>query len=297
MKKMDRRHFLKTSGKMTLVGAAGLCIDPILSGILVGPSKMALASNPQAGFNVYNGVNPNAKDIVAHTFKDCLTKKWVPGICYKTSKPMVAVAAGTVTDTFDLASGSSIPFLDLEKEQNQEKGFLVRITHGNNCGSFYLHLRQPEVKFGQEIKRGQIIGYPDERWNMPRLALYSLGAEDMADPNNYGIDHGFMTYWDGAANLEIGMDEQNKRFETQQKLLYKIADMVEGPEKYTLLKKSHKGVVQYRWSMIEKFRCVEYKYRNEPETFPSLTKEQFKEMRKEFYRNQPIILTLPFKKG
>jgi hypothetical protein len=73
--------------------------------------------------------------------------------------------------------------------------------------------------------------------------------------------------------------------------------MVEGPEKYTLLRKKHKGMFQYRWSNIEKFRYIEYLYQKKPETFPSLTKEQFEEMRKEFYSNQPIILTLPFKKG
>ena len=73
--------------------------------------------------------------------------------------------------------------------------------------------------------------------------------------------------------------------------------MAEGPEKYTLLSKKHKAVKLFKWSNIEKFRYIEYLQQNKPETFPSLTKEQFSEMKKEFYYNQPIILTLPFKKG
>ncbi len=208
---------------------------------------------------------------------------------------MVAVAEGTVRDVFRVEDARR-PYVSLRAEQNDAKGFLVRVTHGNNYLSFYLHLKTPEVKFGQKMKRGQIIGYPDERWNMPRLSL-DAEQEDTIDPNYFGKDHGFMDYWDGATDLEIGKDEQNKRVEKQIQILNKIAGMVEGPEKYTLLRKKHEGVVLYKWSNIEKFRYIEYLHQNKPETFPSLTKEQFEEMRKEFYGNQPIILTLPFKKG
>jgi hypothetical protein len=73
--------------------------------------------------------------------------------------------------------------------------------------------------------------------------------------------------------------------------------MAEGPEKYTLFRKKHKGMFLSKWSPIEKFRNVEYLKKNKPQIFPSLTEEQFGEMKKEFYNNQPIILTLPFKKG
>jgi hypothetical protein len=97
--------------------------------------------------------------------------------------------------------------------------------------------------------------------------------------------------------LEVEQVEQNKRWETQQQILNKFAGMVEGPEKYTLLRKMHKGMQVCRWSPIEKFRYIEYLHQNKPETFPSLTREQFAEMKKEFYSNQPIVLTLPFKKG
>jgi len=295
MEEMNRRKFLRTSGKLTVAGVTALSFEPVLLGLMLDPNKLASASASQSEFNVYNDVNPNAKDIVAHTFRDCLARKWWPGVCYKTSKPMVAVASGTVTYVFKAEDTTSHPFENLREEQNPAKGFCVRVTTGNNYTIYYLHLKTPEVKFGQKIKRGEIIGYPDETWNMPRLVLNEIS--DQSDPNNYGVNHGFMNYWNGSTDLDIGKEEQEKRYEMQQQILNKIAGMAEGPEKYTLLRKKHTGMFLSKWSPIEKFRYVEYVYQNKPETFPSLAKEQFGEMRKEFYSNQPIVLTLPFKKG
>jgi hypothetical protein len=299
MGKMNRRKFLNTTGKIALAGTTALNIEAILS-FLPNPLKLAFASSSQSEFDVFNEINPNAKDLVTDTFKDSLAKNWLPGICYKTSKPMVAVAGGTVTEiitieeyTKDQIHASAIK-RTLSEEQNDAKGFLVTVIHGNNSAR-YLHLKEPEVKFSQKIKRGQIIGYPDERWNMPRLVFTDY--YDQSDPNNYGIKHSFMTYWDGSTDLDIGKAEQNKRVEKQIQILKNIAGMVEGPEKYTLLRKKHKGRFPCKWSPIEKFRYIDYLHQNKPETFPTLTKEQFGEMKKEFYSNQPIILTLPFKKG
>ena len=94
MERMNRRKFLKRTGKLTLAGTAALSIGPVISHFVPNSMKLAFASETQVEFDVYNDVNPNAKAIVAHTFKDCLAQKLWPGICYKTSKPMVAVAAG-----------------------------------------------------------------------------------------------------------------------------------------------------------------------------------------------------------
>jgi hypothetical protein len=295
MERMNRRKFLTTTGKLTLAGTTALSIGPAISHFVSNSMKLAFASETQVEFDVYNDVNPNAKAIVAHTFKDCLAQKWWPGICYKTSKPMVAVAAGTVTDVTYLADMTGYFYQTIVKERNQAKGFGVRVVTGSNYSSHYLHLKTPEVTFGQKINRGQIIGYPDKKWNMPRLVINEVG--DQVDPNNYGESHSYMNVWDGNIDLEVEKEEQNKRWETQQQILNKFAGMVEGPEKYTLLRKMHKGMQVCRWSPIEKFRYIEYLHQNKPETFPSLTREQFAEMKKEFYSNQPIVLTLPFKKG
>ena len=297
MEGMNRRKFLKTTGKLTLAGTAALSIGPAISTIVPYPLKLAFASSSQSEFNVYNDVNPNAKEIVTHTFKDCISQSLAPTICYKTPKPMVAVTEGTVVRIFNLPVPvqTIVGWLSFRDEKNDSKGVVVEIKHGNNYASVYVHLKQPKVKFGQKVERGQIIGYPDERWTMPRLGI--LIGHEFSDPNNYGVNHSFMTHWDRSADLKIGKEEQNKRYEKQQQILYNLGGMAEGPEKYTMLMKKHKGLFPYRWSHIEKFRYIEYLYQNKPETFPSLTKEQFGEMKKEFYSNQPIILTLPFKKG
>jgi hypothetical protein len=294
MERICRRKFLKKAGKLALAGTAAFSMGPTISHFVTNPLKLAFASETPTEFYVYNDVNPNSKDIVAHTFKDCLAKEWWPGICYKTSKPMVAAAAGTVTDVVEPENTTSHLYENIRKEKNPASGFLVKVNHGNNYRSYYLHLKAPEVKSLQKVKRGQIIGYPDKRWNMPRLVFR---GEDAHDPNNYGLNHDFMTYWDGNANLEIGKKEQNQRFENQKEILNKIAAIAEGSEKYDLLRKKHKGMYQYKWSSVEKFRYIEYLIQNKPETFPSLTKEQFEEMKAEFYSNQPIVLTLPFKRG
>jgi hypothetical protein len=293
MHKMNRRKFIKTTGKIALTGATALGIYPLLSGFVRDPLKMAFASDSLGGFNVYNGINSNAKDIVAETFKGCLSKGLSPGICYKTSKPMVAVADGTVIEIRKMDDLNNYYKTLFGKEKNDAIGYLVKVVHGNIM-SFYVHLKAPKAKMNQKVKRGEIIGYPDERWNTPRLLLW---IDDSTDPNNYGINHGFMTYWDGATDLEIGKVEQNKRLEFQQQILNKLGEMVEGPEKYDLYRKKHKGATICKWSRIEKIRYVEYLVQNKSETFTSLTKEQFSVMKKEFYSNQPIVLTLPFKKG
>jgi hypothetical protein len=292
MDKISRRDFLGKAGKTTLAfGTLSVLGSGLLGRIPFMPS-LAIAGKPKPEFDVYNDINPNAKDIVAHTFKDCLVKKWWPGICYKTDKPMVAVAAGTVTEIFNTSDTTGYLYQTIRKEQNQSKGFGVTVTTGNNYNSFYLHLTTPEVEFGQKITRGQLIGYPDERWNMPRLVVNE--AVDQIDPNNYGVNHSYMNYWDGKTDLDIGKEEQNKRYEIQQQILNKFAGMAEGPEEYTLLRKKHEGMQLSKWSPIEYLRYIEYLHQNKPETFPSLTKEQFGEMKKEFYSNQPIIFTLPF---
>jgi len=57
------------------------------------------------------------------------------------------------------------------------------------------------------------------------------------------------------------------------------------------------GYKPSKWSTVEKFRFFETLYDMHPQQFPNLSKEEFEARRKEFYQNQPIILTLPLKKG
>jgi hypothetical protein len=44
----------------------------------------------------------------------------------------------------------------------------------------------------------ELIGYPDERWNMPRLVFID---GDESDPNNYGMNHRLIQYLAFAEDL------------------------------------------------------------------------------------------------
>jgi len=297
MKTMNRRDFLKKTGKIAFASGAIFGLRAGLFGPNLITTKLALAEELNTKFNVFNAINPNVKSIQSHTYQDCLSQNYAPGICYKTTKPMVAVAKGTVTRIMELPTVSCL-WGSLGGNPDGAEGFIVVITHGRDYLSCYYHLQQLDVKFADKVERGQRIGFPDERWNIARL-LFKEGLGNPMDPDNFGTNHSFMTYWDGVTDLDIAKEEQDKRLERQKQLLDKLAGAYSGPEEYTLLRKKHKskdGTI-FNWSTIEKFRYIEYLHQNNPETFASLTKERFKEIRKEFYRNQPIVLTLPFKKG
>lgn len=292
MHAMNRRKFLKSTGILALLGTTAYSLKQVI--LSIAPNSISQAFNKywQTGFNVYNDANPNVKEIVAHTFKDCLSQGLAPSICYENSKPMVAAAKGMVTEVAGIEDVDSF-MKNQGADPIEAKGYFVKITHGTNFISYYYHLKKPEVKFGQIINRGERLGFPDERWNVPRL-LFLTECETLADPDNYGVNHSFMTYWDGVTDLDVSEEAQNKRLETQKEIQNKIAGLYSGSEKYTLLRKRRQ---RSKWGLIENFRYVEYLFKKEPQSFTSLTKEQFEDMRKEFYNNQPIILTLPFKKG
>jgi hypothetical protein len=297
MKAMNRRDFLKKTGKIAFASGAIFGLRAGFSGSNPIKTELALGEDSNNKYNVFNAINPNVKTIQSHTYKDCLSQNYGPGIIYKTTKPMVAVAKGTITRIMELPTVST-NWAALGGNPEGAEGLMIQITHGRDYRSSYFHLKQLDFKFADKVERGQRIGFPDDRWNIARL-LFMEGRANAMDPDNFGTNHSFMTYWDGVTDLNIIKEEQDKKLEYQKQLLYKLAELYSGPEKYTLLRKKHRskdGII-FNWSTIEKFRYIEYLQQNKPETFPSLTKEHFGEMKKEFYSNQPIILTLPFKKG
>jgi hypothetical protein len=50
-------------------------------------------------------------------------------------------------------------------------------------------------------------------------------------------------------------------------------------------------------SSIERFRFYEYLYDVNSQFFVELSSDEFTSMQTEFYANQSVILTLPFRKG
>lgn len=79
------------------------------------------------------------------------------------------------------------------------EGFMVQITHGRDYRSCYFHLKQPDVKFADKVERGQRISFPDDQWNIARL-LFMEGRANAMDPDNFGTNHSFMTYWNGVTD-------------------------------------------------------------------------------------------------
>ena len=165
MQEMNRRDFLKKIGKIAFASGtiAGLRADFFGSNPI--KTKLALGEDSNNKFNVFNAINPNVKSIQSHTYQDCLYQNYGPGICYKTTKPMVAVAKGTITRIMELPTVSG-NWAALGGNPEGAEGLMVQITHGRDYRSCYFHLKQLDVKFADKVERGQTIGFPDDRWNI-----------------------------------------------------------------------------------------------------------------------------------
>lgn len=101
MKTMNRREFLKKTGKIAFASGTIVCLRAAFCGPNPITTKQALGEDSNNKFNVFNAINPNAKSIQSHTYQDCLSQNYAPGICYKTSRPMVAVAKGQLQELWN----------------------------------------------------------------------------------------------------------------------------------------------------------------------------------------------------
>ena len=111
------------------------------------------------------------------------------------------------------------------------------------------------------------------------------------------IVNSYMNYWDGVTELPSGHDSK-KQYGVQLDKVNAFATLCKGKNVSNLseryhLKQASRG--RMSWSLIEQFRYLEHLYRTHPEYFTG-TPDQINSIRKEFYDNQPIVLTLPFKK-
>jgi hypothetical protein len=57
---------------------------------------------------------------------------------------------------------------------------------------------------------------------------------------------------------------------------------------------NRRGTAKARWSLVENMRYIECMYDREPDRFRGLTTDEFNKKREEFYKNQPLVLTIPF---
>jgi hypothetical protein len=252
---------------------------------------------------LYNGPNPNLKGPHYHfeTFKECLNKSVTPGVSYSApwGEVMVAVAPGVVQNIGEI-SGTGRPgggIITIGYVHNEQNGW-------PRYKSDFDHVGGSLVKVGQAVIRGQPICHVPMEYQKHVKLVFKEG-DTLADPDGYGRNHGYMTYAKGQEELdelfqknrEDYMKITSEKFSKQRKILDQFLESA-AQEKIRKTKWHNlEGYKPSDWSRIEQFCCLSTLYDMYPTQFPNLTQEEFEAMKKEFYANQPIILTLPFKKG
>ncbi|NIQ39592.1 MAG: peptidoglycan DD-metalloendopeptidase family protein [Proteobacteria bacterium] len=306
-KSLNRRCFIKHTAQAT----AGLAL---MIGGIGGVATCEAAANPGKQYKwsgdfdikkfdrwfmknrLYNAGNPNLKKFHAsqseYRFKASLAKKWKPGIGYTVpmGEIMVASAPGQVHQIKEM------PVV----HKGKASGLMVTLAHpgrGRLYFSYYAHLGSAVVQEGQEVNRGDPIGYVKRYRGLEvkeslRFAKLMLFHDDSwVDPDNYGLNHGYMTYQSDHQGIgEFSGIEMDKRCRNQLAIHNELSKL-SGIETFHW----HKKESRCSWSRVERFRFLECLYETNPELFPNLSKNEFQTKKKEFYDNQPIIMTLPFR--
>jgi hypothetical protein len=220
-----------------------------------------------------------------------------PGIDYNVPNGamMIAAAPGWVSNVKELRTGRA-------------GGIMVEVVHTPELYairgyiSYYAHLAHPYVGEGQFVRRGDAIGVVTEHREYAKLLFMEGGHYGRwVDPDNYGRQHSYMDYWDGSdsksdmSDLELIAARSKK-----QKAILKYfedarADCRDDPLYDPVFAKVH-GSNRAYWSVVEQYRYHECLYDIKPDIFPDVSKNECDALRKEFYENQPIVLTLPLTK-
>jgi hypothetical protein len=299
---MNRRDFLKLLG----LAAYGLGFGFGTTGCASFPKDVNWASVPDSEFTLekfddwfkyhklFNDVNPNLglnKTGIGGTFRNSITQGWSPGIAYNSS-PMIAVADGIVVSVHNMDTG-------------RLGGTAVSLGHPeggmNTMGleSRYVHLNTTYIKGGQEVLRGQPIGTADPGY--AKLMVTILG--NLVDPDNYGEGHTYMKYFDGVNNppvenpkVKIRKQRQicEELFQYAPKAGLSLRKFGRDPH-FSEINHPKRGTRYAHWDYVEMIRYMDELYKARPDYFPRLSPDKFAEFKKEFYANQPIILTLPLK--
>lgn len=261
-----------------------------------------------------NKINPFVRSPQSQlqSFQSSINNGFRPGVEYHTGgNPLRAVAGGIVHFVGELPSWAG-----------KAGGFYVRVAHDFYDGlkkdyypratlyrnqvyrSSYYYLSKVVVEHWQTVKRGQIIGYGSiygaQKKEKAKIVLEERG--NWVNPDDYGQTHGFMTYWDDETNLEIDLEEMNSRLDKQIEIVRKLNEHYVRRNEDDLYNKLHTVIdtekfrnYPVRWSTIDRFRYLSHLYSEDQRLFPDLSSAEFGTLTKEFYGNQPILLTLPFK--
>ncbi len=247
---------------------------------------------------LYNGSNPNLKS--PHrpgnfsSFRATINNRVTPGIDYGVpyGEEMVAAAPGFVFNVKTLNTGRA-------------GGRMVTVCHPMSSDSlnvaqyysYYAHLNSVYVTSGKQVIRGDRIGNVTEHKDYAKLMFKS--GTNWVDPDNYGFNHGFMNYEVDVdpQYLSATADVQTKKYTNQRSVYTRLYAHLENTEIRPLQMHKESGYGACRWSYVESFRYLSTLYEVKPDYFPDLSPTEFQIVQKEFYENQPIVLTLPFKKN
>ena len=295
----NRRSFLK------MIGCFGLSFIPfggLLScGINFTPAKKALGGLLTDDFKVYNGPNPYVSFHQKYTFKSKMFNanmaigKRNPGPAWNVGRrPLIASIDGCITK-IQRIGGTNGGYRLLLSNDRWNQAYRIA----------YDHIFSLKVKPWQEVKRGDILGQSNGYFKM--ILFYIFNTQD---PDNYGVNHSYMNYMEDGTVYNSGEDAFALG-ENQRKILSEIVNCYVGLHKNEIKSLSnfnrgtdnlmHRSPSQinmhnFYWSEIERFRMIEHIFKKSPADF-SITQKEFNEIKEKFYSNQPIVLTLPFKKS
>lgn len=167
--------------------------------------------------------------------------------------------------------------------------------------SHYAHLDRVFVKAGQTVKRGDPIGAAYT--HNDKAKLWGTEGGNFADPDYFGNNYEYMKYSD---KQNIKDDEErltvkniNALFINQQTALADFDNHRIDSDTRFMSDKWHKkrGHGSCQWSSPEIFKYLDTLYKLQPQQFSNLHSDEYEDIRKKFYDNQPFLLTLPLVKG
>jgi hypothetical protein len=263
------------------------------------------------GFEVYTSKNPNI-------LGNKIWKTWYSylreygymhtGEAYnlKDGDPIVASASGIVVEANRLVgsgknmmkkSGDRVKIVHEEISEAQIK---VLWQENRFLTSVYYHMREysTPLRVGDFVERGDVIGRVGAPHNMHfKHLIESWGKREQ--PNYYGHNMGYMDYWDSKTDLDISLENAREKKHFQYDLIRELMDRYQGPES-NVIKGLERGLIHKgrwseensSWSIVERFKLLEYLFRNSPHFFDEKDKP-IQNIVAEVYRNQPVVLTLP----
>ena len=296
--KITRREFLRR----TAIGGTGLAIGIGANACVPFAKDVKWGEVPDSEFSIskfddwftwhklYNGINPNLglnQRGVGPTFHNSCISGWTPGIGYSSNK-MYAIADGIVIDIHELNTGrlgGGIMYIAHTDENNN----MTFISSYGHLGRILIDEEKVKAHEVVKVTRGQEIAEVAYT-NHAKLMLQR--DRNYVDPDNYGAEHGFLRYHSDSINSNIA-----KKDIRQQQIVFELMTSTTSEVVSKLTRRKHNAYsgIYCNWDVVEKFRYLDCLFEARPQFFPKLSQEQFIEQKKEFYANQPIILTLPLK--